>query len=222
MSKYYCFPDIHGNYKLLKKALDYVYEKNPDGGKIIFLGDYIDRGPENVKVLQTVMNPPDNWEFICLKGNHEAMFVDSYKNRDRFYDITATKEIGGFDIKVLVPYENLHDGIDPEYVKWMDALKIFHIEDNNVFAHAYYDDTLSPDCQNEMVCLWDRMSDTERYWNSNQNLYLTHGHTPRKHAPVFAQERVNLDAGGIFYGRYIIGEYEKDKKGPINIYEFSD
>jgi serine/threonine protein phosphatase 1 len=45
--RYYCFPDIHGCNSVLKTALQTVYDCNPEGGKIIFLGDYIDRGPDN-------------------------------------------------------------------------------------------------------------------------------------------------------------------------------
>ena len=68
--RYYCFPDIHGCSSLLNQALSFVYKENPNGGKIIFLGDYIDRGPDNLGVLQTVMHPPENWEFVTLLGNH--------------------------------------------------------------------------------------------------------------------------------------------------------
>src|SRR6056297_1743724 len=92
---YYCIPDIHGVHNLLQKALNFIYDKNPNGGKIVFLGDYIDRGPDNLGVLDTVMNPPAYWNFICLKGNHESIFVDSYMNRSKFYDMHAAIEISG-------------------------------------------------------------------------------------------------------------------------------
>lgn len=219
MEKYYCFPDIHGMNDLLQKALDFVCKQNPEGGKIIFLGDYIDRGPDNTRVLNTVMNPPENWQFVCLKGNHEAMFVNSYLSMDRFYHQPTAIEISGVENPKL--YEEIHSGIDRKIIQWMDNLPIFHIEDKNVFAHAYYDDTLKPEDQVEHICIWERLSDSERYWNDRQGLYLTHGHTPRKHGPVKAVNRVNLDAGAVFYGRFVIAEYQKDKQGPVNFYEFN-
>ena len=216
--RYYCIPDIHGEWGLLNEALQFIYEQNPNGGKIIFLGDYIDRGPENLKVLDTVMNPPSDWEFVCLKGNHESMFVNAYMNHDRFYDMPTAIEISG----VIEPkmYHEVHSGIRSEIVSWMDGLPIFHIEDSNVFAHAFYDDNLSPENQVEHVCLWERLSDSERFWNDNQGLYLTHGHTPRKHGPVQAQNRTNLDAGAVFYGRLVIAEYQKNIQGPTQFHEF--
>jgi serine/threonine protein phosphatase 1 len=216
--RYYCIPDIHGEWGLLNEALQFIYEQNPNGGKIIFLGDYIDRGPENSKVLDTVMNPPSDWEFVCLKGNHESMFVNAYMNHDRFFDMPTAIEISG----VVEPkmYHEVHSGISSEIVSWMDGLPFFHIEDSNVFAHAFYDDTLSPEKQVEHLCLWERLSDSEKFWNDRQGLYLTHGHTPRKHGPVQAQNRTNLDAGAVFYGRLVIAEYQKNVQGPTQFHEF--
>ena len=82
--RYYVIADIHGEAELLRKALTSLYEWNPKGGKIIFLGDYIDRGPDAKGVCDIVMNPPEGWEFIALMGNHEEMFVNSFLNRDQF------------------------------------------------------------------------------------------------------------------------------------------
>ena len=221
-NRYYCFPDIHGEYGLLRQALDFVYRNNPDGGKIVFLGDYIDRGKNNLKVLQTIMNPPDNWEFICLSGNHEDMFVQSYATRQEFYDQNTAREIALFDNDELplATYEQVHDCIPKSIIEWMYGLPLFHFEGNNVFAHAYYDDDLLPEHQRSDSVLWTRMDDWMTYNSQNNRLYLTHGHTPRKNGPIKSPNRVNLDCGGVFYGRYVIGEYEKNVKGPVDFHEF--
>lgn len=220
MEKYYCFADIHGCNELLQKALKFVYDENPQGGKIVFLGDYIDRGPDNYGVLQTVMNPPENWEFICLLGNHEAMFVESYMHGAQFYDVKAAQDIAGFSKDEFVMYDHIRHGIDKSIIDWMFNLKICHIEDKNVFAHAFYDDTRNPEEQISSDCIWTRMDDWMSFQNSKQGLYLTHGHTPRKHGPVKSPNRVNLDAGAVFYGRYVIAEYRKGVQGPVDFHEF--
>lgn len=222
---YYCIPDIHGCYELLKKALDYIYKEHPNGCKIIFLGDYIDRGSKNKAVLETVMyDHPNQYEFICLKGNHEAAFVDSYYSKMRFMDPNVVFEYCTDDVKEMNSdnYLELHAQIPENIIRWMDNLPFFYIQDKNVFAHAFYDDTLLPQNQIENVCIWDRMSDSEKYWNDNQGFFLTHGHTPRQTGPKFAQNRVNLDAGAVFYGRLVIGKYKKNVQGPIDIFEFKE
>jgi len=219
-SKYYCFPDIHGMNELLQKALRFVYDENPEGGKIIFLGDYIDRGPDNLGVLKTIMNPPKNWKFICLMGNHEQMFVEAYRNGDKFFHKKTAAELAN------ITNDDTHSAIRKampiEFVEWFEKLKLFHIEDKNVFAHAFYNDAVIPEHQNPNDVVWKRMGDSEQYWNTIQSLFLTHGHTPRSHAPVKAQNRVNLDAGAVYYGRYVIGEYHKDVMGPVAFYEFEN
>lgn len=218
--RYYCFPDIHGCSDFLKQALSFVYKQNPDGGKIIFLGDYIDRGPDNLGVITTIMNPPEGWEFITLLGNHEQMFIDSYLHGTPFYDPKAAKDIAGFDQDEFVIYDHVRNGIDSSILEWMDKLKVFHIEDKNVFAHAFYDDLLSPEDQVSNKCVWTRMDDWMKFPNDKQGLYLTHGHTPRKDGPVKSPNRTNLDCGAVFYGRLVIAEYYKDIQGPVAFHEF--
>jgi serine/threonine protein phosphatase 1 len=219
--RYYCFPDIHGCSDALKKALAFVYKENPEGGKIIFLGDYIDRGPNNYGVLQIVMNPPEGWEFITLLGNHEAMFIEAYMRGTQFYDTKAAKDIAGFKQDDFVIYDHIRQGITKQVMNWMCDLTVLHIEDKNVFAHAFYDDTLDPEDQRTHDVIWTRMSDYETFQNSKQGLFLTHGHTPRKNGPIKSPNRVNLDCGAVFYGRYVIGEYYKDIQGPVAFHEFT-
>ena len=219
-NRYYCFPDIHGCSDVLKDALSFVYKNNPDGGKIIFLGDYIDRGPDNLGTIRTVMNPPENWEFITLMGNHEQMFLESYFQKEKFFNRSAAKDIAGFKQNEFVLYDDIHSKIPEDIIEWMSNLKYFHIEDRNVFAHAFYDDRSTPENQNLDMCIWRRLVDSERYWNERQGLYLTHGHTPREHGPVKALDRVNLDTGAVYYGRYVVAEYQKDIQGPVAFHEF--
>lgn len=219
--RYYCIPDIHGRNDLLQAALKFIYDENPEGCKIIFLGDYIDRGPENLKVLQAVMNPPENYKFVCLKGNHEDMFVDCYFSGREFYHVPTAREIAGLDMNNIPYYgQELRHFISKEIIEWMDGLKLFHFEDDNVFAHAFYDDSVLPEDQHDGTVLWKRMDDWQTFFSKDDRLYLTHGHTPRKHGPVKSPNRVNLDAGAVFYDRLVIGEYCKGMRGPSSFYEF--
>lgn len=205
--KYYVIPDIHGRNDLLQIALSFLKKENPDGGKIVFLGDYIDRGTDNVGVLKTVMKPPSDWEFICLKGNHEDMLVGSYRYGYEIYDRKAADEILRSDLS----YEAVID--------WMESLPIAHIIGKNIFAHAWYDHNDTYENQKADYVLWMRFSDVEKY-SGYPDFHLTHGHTPRKHGPVNAIGRTNLDCGAVFYDRLVIAEYHEDKMGPQKFHEF--
>jgi serine/threonine protein phosphatase 1 len=205
---YYVIPDLHGRYDLLKQALDRIYSDHPEGGKIVFLGDYIDRGPQNVDVLLTVMNPPDNWEFITLKGNHEQMFHSAFDLQSDYYDYEAAKEIKND------PRLELRDA-----AKWMEKLPIVHIVGDNIFAHAFYDPFRSPEDQHEQSVVWNRYNDSEPF-GIGDGKFLTHGHTPRMNGPIMSPNRCNLDCGAVFYDRLVVAIFDEDTAGPVSFVVF--
>ena len=56
--------------------IDANEERQPIKQKIeVFLGDYIDRGPDARKVLETLTERAKTHELVCLKGNHEALML---------------------------------------------------------------------------------------------------------------------------------------------------
>ena len=75
--------DIHGMYEKLITLMDKI-RFDPEEDLLVFLGDYIDRGPDSVKCLRYVYNlqhsSPDS--VICLLGNHEVM-MSSYLMQKR-------------------------------------------------------------------------------------------------------------------------------------------
>lgn len=207
--KYYVIPDIHGHNDLLQMALAAIYKQNPNrGSRVIFLGDYIDRGPDNLGVIKTVMNPPEGWEFITLKGNHEDMFYGAYMREYSYY----------YDNNVVDEIRNSDWASVPMIAEWCRDLPLFYREGNNIFAHAWYNKTLSESDQNPTEVLWSRFSDEVSF---DDTLFLTHGHTPRRHGPVFAQGRLNLDCGAFKTDRLVIAEFQEGKTGPVGFQEFT-
>ena len=74
--------DIHGHYK---KFISLYKKLNVnDEDLIIFLGDYIDRGPEGetICVLEWIMREVEKNNVIALRGNHEQMMLDFFNNGD--------------------------------------------------------------------------------------------------------------------------------------------
>lgn len=218
---YFVIPDIHGNNVLLQQALAEIYSRQ-EGGKIIFLGDYIDRGDDNKGVIETVMNPPENWEFVCIKGNHEEMFVDSMVQGYSLYDPNVLDEWVDSDTPLdsTVPGSTAKRMNFPyEILEWMDKLIPFHIEDVNIFAHAYYDPHQAPEHQDPHRCCWVRMPDARAFFSDTY--HLTHGHTPRDTGPTLAVNRTNLDCRAFGPGaQLVVGVYENNVKGPVEFIRF--
>lgn len=70
--------DIHGDASLLNRLLQHAgftrHGKGwraPTGCQALFLGDLIDRGPEQIAVLETVRAMVESGDALCLLGNHE-------------------------------------------------------------------------------------------------------------------------------------------------------
>lgn len=72
--------DIHGCYDLYEQFLNWVRDS---GARVILLGDLIDRGPNDLGVLERTRDliyDPEGWglaSFTALRGNHETMFLNA-------------------------------------------------------------------------------------------------------------------------------------------------
>ena len=81
----YVIGDIHGCLAPLKRLLEHL-EPDLHQDRLLFVGDYIDRGPDSRGVVDYILAlktryPAEN--IICLKGNHEVMFLDFLEGKDR-------------------------------------------------------------------------------------------------------------------------------------------
>lgn len=74
MNRYDIIGDIHGYATELEQLLEklgYQQGVHPEGRKVIFVGDYIDRGPQIKETLELVKGMVDSGHAIALMGNHE-------------------------------------------------------------------------------------------------------------------------------------------------------
>ena len=69
--------DIHGCNKTFKKLLFEVLAISSED-KIYVLGDFVDRGPDSIGVINTILELKENaYHIYCLRGNHEQLMIDS-------------------------------------------------------------------------------------------------------------------------------------------------
>lgn len=192
--KYYVIGDIHGQSELLSKALNFIYSEG--GNKIIFLGDYINRGPDTIGAMDILMSPPENVEFITMMGNHEAMMICS-----DYEDWYCEK----FKIQA-------NSKLNKKYKKFMENLKLLYVIDNNIFAHAFIDPKQPIDNQLSSIVLWNRFGIGEDF--QSDKYHLTHGHTPFINGPEQLRNRTNLDCATKYGNQICVGIYERGLKGP--------
>jgi serine/threonine protein phosphatase 1 len=134
----FAIPDVHGRNDLLQELLRHLKEdKGLDltKDKLIFLGDMIDRGDDSKGVVTTIKDlcekHPEN--VIALRGNHEDMGIDACVT-DSFSDKHLWIMNGGNE--TFKSYGHTQCYMDPEHIKWMEALPLFHLEEGFFFSHA--------------------------------------------------------------------------------------
>lgn len=206
----YAIGDIHGRLDLLhvlrKKILkDAETKEGPH--KIIFLGDYVDRGLDGKGVLDYLMTEPfgDEFEHIFLRGNHEEMLVGSLmgtKNSLLFYlqnggDITV-RSFGLDPQSLYSDVEPWIKAIDP-YYDWLRRLHYFHYVEGYMFVHAGVDSRFPMDEQDANTLMWIR----GQFLNDETDFgfRVIHGHCPTKGQPEVKHNRINVDTGACYTHR---------------------
>ncbi|MDP8262783.1 MAG: glycosyltransferase [Candidatus Ancaeobacter aquaticus] len=76
--------DIHGNDKKLDKILKYqkIYSQERRDEQVVFMGDYINRDPDGLKVMRRVRGLVEADKAVALMGNHEPMFITAILGKD--------------------------------------------------------------------------------------------------------------------------------------------
>lgn len=131
--------DIHGRLDLLKKLwteLETVHSLDLTKDKVIFTGDYCDRGPDTYGVIAFIKEKqeahPDN--VIVIAGNHEwiNIFFFTRKSAD---DIWLWENNGGPE--TLLSYQMAgHNSMTQEHLRWLAHLPFKHEEPGFFFSHA--------------------------------------------------------------------------------------
>lgn len=221
--KHFAITDIHGMFDLLLNALHTIYNKYPDEDvTIIFLGDYIDRGPKSKQVVDLLMAGPayiperrnrkDVW--IILKGNHEDMMVNALQSSHTSSNYRHFVQNGGD--KTLQSFKNV-DNIR-HYIDWMDSLPTSYETKFHFFCHAgIWPDKPLKD-QDEKTLLWIR--DRFLQYPYKHEKYIIHGHTPNDQAEVL-DNRCNLDSGAVWTNILSIAEIDITQPSLPNVYKIT-
>ena len=215
MPKKWIIPDIHGCAKTLQ-ALFHDYIKPSKGDELYFLGDYIDRGPDAKGVIDFIMKlQKDDHTIHLLKGNHEEICVNAYREEERLKSFIGIKgknvskvawlQYGGKETMRSFGIKNLRD-MPAEYVEWMDGLKTHIILDDFVLVHAGLNFSNTDPYEDENAMLWSRDFGPQSEKIGGRT--LIHGHMPINLETIFMLKEnpekykyIDLDNGAFMAGR---------------------
>ena len=224
MKDIYVIADIHGELKKLKHIISkiLIIDQNP---KLVFLGDYVDRGPHSAQVIDFLLDLSKSIEYVFLVGNHDYEFfklgldqgIQNIKNHG-FYNAGVEETLMSYN------YDTSH--MKRHYTNFYLELQSYHIENNNLFVHGGFNrhHHIKDHVHNNLfVLIWDRdlIMSAKSYeamcraegFDSNKYKFRIHdgydnvfiGHTPvqyfqQKHIMVLPKARIHLCDTGL--GKY--------------------
>jgi serine/threonine protein phosphatase 1 len=210
----YAIGDIHGRVDLLDALgarIDRDIETEQSKTSIeIYLGDYIDRGPDSSSVIDWLVNRRRNRNVMFLRGNHEYVLEEFLAQETEFKD---WRQIGGYDTLVSYGVDHVlfHDTYNDDEIRheFAASLPAEHRHFLNglattidlgayFFVHAGVRPGTPLDEQVERDCLWIRDEFLEH--EDDFGRIIVHGHSPVL-MPEFLSNRINLDTGAYATGR---------------------
>jgi len=216
MSKTWIIPDIHGFVTTLKTMVE--QQIKPDkSDRLVFLGDYIDRGPDSKGVLDFIIQlQAKGYNIVPLKGNHEDTCVKTWEaERERRLPAgwwsksqlqKAWESFGGIQTMKSFNVTRVAD-IPEKYIRWMAALDYFLETESLVAVHAGLNFNIDDPFSDIRSMLWIREFSVKP--EKIDHKILVHGHMPvdlktidqsvRKENPV----SVDLDNG--IYVKHLSG-----------------
>ena len=188
----YAIGDIHGCAQTLEALVEEIDPTEND--HLVFIGDYIDRGPDSKGVINVLLQLRDRFQCTFLRGNHEAMMLNYLDHNE-----LELWHINGGD-STLASYSN--EGrveIPEEHVEFIRDTVYYHDEPDFFFVHA----GLKPDLtilenlerHSSDTFLWERshLSATELAWEKP----VVCGHTPQRE-PIDTPKLICIDTGCVY------------------------
>jgi serine/threonine protein phosphatase 1 len=207
--------DIHGCLGKLRRLVA-ACEAHAQGrpARYVFLGDYVDRGPDSRGVIEFLMRrqQAQPGAVICLRGNHEQLAIDAHDDERAMplwlHNSGATTQQN---------YPETGGRIADAHLAWLRALPFCHDDGLRFFVHAGIDLTVPLDRQSEQVMLWMREPFLTGCDKVDCGRFIVHGHTPmRSGEPDLRLRRLNLDTGAVIGGPLTAAAFDDTRAGPLD------
>jgi serine/threonine protein phosphatase 1 len=194
MERIFAIGDIHGCHEKLRRLLDMIpIDWSRD--RLLFIGDYIDRGPGSFEVVDHLVGLKARFpQTIFLKGNHEEMLAEYLSGRDRMTYLYN----GGR--QTLESYLNragasARDPIPAAHMRFFENLALYHETADCIFVHAGLRHGLPLERQSPDDLLWIR--EAFIHCPDPFEKRVVFGHTPFE-KPFVTADKVGIDTGAVY------------------------
>ena len=151
--------DIHGCLRAVTSVIDAAAPARQD--QLIFLGDYVDRGPDSRGVIDFLLALARRHIVIALTGNHEELMLGAREGPQMLRawtlsggDATLASYRGGG-----VAFSEALAAVPDEHWRFIESCGDYHETASHIFVHGYLDADLSMAMQETTVLRWRKFVD---------------------------------------------------------------
>jgi serine/threonine protein phosphatase 1 len=194
MQRFFAVGDIHGCYDKLRDVMHQI-PIDWQNDKLVFIGDYIDRGPDSFKVVDYLINLKERYPgIVFLKGNHEDMLIDYLDGRDRLTYLYNGGQLT-LDSYLRQSGGSAEFPIPPHHLQFYKALVLYYETDDYIFVHAGLKKNVPLEQQDTEDMLWIR----EKFIHSRNTFgkRIVFGHTPFE-KPLVTADKIGIDTGAVY------------------------
>ncbi len=171
--------DIHGSLTALKTIFDQGIIKEND--QVIFLGDYIDRGPDSKGVIDWFLENRKRYQFEFIKGNHEIMMLTARTSPERLMEWLQFGGAETLDSYGIGDDSDWEFKIDPVHWDFFENCLPYYEVGNIIFVHAGLEIGVPLNKQNKHHLFWKKYKTPESYLKGKKVIC---GHTSRKNGEI--------------------------------------
>ena len=156
--------DIHGNLSALNDLLDQLRAEIADDDTVVFLGDYIDRGPDTKGCVDAILGFQGQVraDVVCLRGNHEDWFLRTLRDPERhswLLGMEAFDTIRSYSVEAAValreavsaaglplftsrralPYNLFFETVPKAHVSFFEKLSLYYRSSDGICVHGGLD-----------------------------------------------------------------------------------
>jgi serine/threonine protein phosphatase 1 len=192
--------DVHGCIDELSVVLDAI-QPAPDD-KVVFLGDYVDRGPNSRAVIDLLIALRDSrrCQTVFLRGNHEDMFLDFLGERGRHGDAFlfngGRTTLASYGLPPTLRRSEARSQLPEPHLEFLRSLELCHQDEPFLFVHAGVSPIRGLGDQDEEDLLWIR----DEFIRSRHPFSWTivFGHTPQREVLWDLPFKIGLDTGCVY------------------------
>jgi serine/threonine protein phosphatase 1 len=216
----YAVGDIHGRLDLLDRMHELIeadaVETPADRIVVVYVGDYVDRGPDSRGVVERLIQQPlrvrmQGLESVHLIGNHEAFllkFLEDPESAGNWFmnGGDATLRSYGVDPWQVDQSDNFAEDLrrafamrlPRSHLDFYRNLRLSHEEGDYLFVHAGVRPGVALDQQKAEDLIWIR----DEFLDSSSDFgrVVVHGHTPQRN-PQTRANRIGIDTGAVYGGK---------------------